>query len=194
MRWNDRLYLSIAALMWCGALVADAQQQAQWPPPAVHEVYQQEQEEMNDAEGDEETPRIPNRFLTRARGYERALELQQATDADIFLYIKHNSPSGARGLCNWWENRGLRAGNIQRLLRDYIKVELRLPSDAETREIAEQFRLWEGPTVVLIHPGGRRRSISVFDWPGGRPELKSPAALEELIIENSSARYREEDD
>ncbi len=189
IRYN-RLYACIAMflVMATCVVVADAQQRAQWPPPAAHEIYEQPADEKA-VDGD--VPSIPNRFLDRARGYEQALALQQATGADIFLYVKHNSPPGARGLCNWWENRGMKAGNIQRMLRDYIKVQLTLPSDRETREIAEQFRLWEGPTVVIIQAGGLRRSINVFDWPGGRPELKSPEALEELIRENSSARYQE---
>lgn len=169
--------------------VADAQQRAQWPPPPAHEVFERDSQEATT--GTETAPSIPNRFLDRARGYQQALELQKATGADIFLYVKHNSPPGARGLCNWWENRGMKAGNIQRLLRDYIKVELTLPSDHETRAIAETFRLWEGPTVVIIQAGGLRRSINVFDWPGGRPEIKSPEALEALIRENSSEKYKQ---
>jgi hypothetical protein len=183
---HEWMWVVLAAMLIGGAALA--QQRPQWPPPPAHEVFERQAEEA--ATG--ETPSIPNRFLTRSRGYEQALELQKATGADIFLYIKHNSPPSARGLCNWWENRGMKAGNIQRLLRDYIKVELPLPSDRETREIADQFRLWEGPTVVVIQAGGLRRSISVFDWPGGRPELKSPDELEKLIRENSSARYHEE--
>ncbi len=189
MKMIMRYFIPAAAVLMWGGGIAEAQQRPQWPPPAAHEVFEQRAQEA----ASDETPRIPNRFLTRSRGYEQALELQEATGADIFLYIKHNSPPGARGLCNWWENRGMRAGNVQRLLRDYIKVELTLPSDRETREIAEQFNLWEGPTVVIIQASGRRRSLNVFDWPGGRPELKSPADLETLIRENSSARYRDEE-
>lgn len=184
---RSKYALIVAALILPTYTALSQQQRAQWPPPAAHEVYEQQAHEKADGEA----PSIPGRFLTRSRGYEQALELQEATGADIFLYVKHNSPPGARGLCNWWENRGMRAGNIQRLLRHYIKVELTLPSDRETREIAERFRLWEGPTVAIIHPSGFHRTLNVYDWPGGRPELKSPEAIEELIIENSSPQYKE---
>lgn len=170
---------------------AHAQQSSTWPPPSVSEVYQKDAADTNDDES--ETASIPDRFFTRARGYEKARALQEETGADIFLYISHKSPRSAKGLCNWWENRGMKAGNIQRWLRRYIKVELPLPSDRETRELAEDFRLWEGPTVVIIHPDGFRRSISVFDWPGGQPELKEPDTLLELIAENSSPQYKEYD-
>ncbi len=183
----SRCIITVPAMVVFVTVAFGQPQRAQWPPPAAHEIYEQQEEKKTD----DDTPSIPNRFLARSRGYEQALELQKATGADIFLYVKHNSPPGARGLCNWWENRGLKAGNIQRLLRHYIKVELPLPSDRETREIAERFRLWEGPTVAIIHPNGFHRTINVFDWPGGKPEPKSPEAIEEAIIENSSPRYKE---
>ncbi len=189
MKIDRNVYaLIVAALVLPTYTVLSQQQRAPWPPPAAHEIYeQQEQEKAGD-----EAPSIPNRFLARSRGYEQALELQKATGADIFLYVKHNSPPGARGLCNWWENRGMRAGNVQRWLRHYIKVELPLPSDAATREIAERFHLWEGPTIVVLHPNGRHNSIRVFERPdGGRMQLRSPDEIVELIQGASSPQYQE---
>ncbi len=172
------------------ALIVASAHAQQWPPPGADQIYADRQ--AAEAEADESTTSIPSRFLTRARGYEQALELQKETGADIFLYISHQTPSSARGLCNWWVNRGMRAGNVQRWLRHYIKVELPLPSDPETRAIAENFHLWEGPTIVIIQPNGRERSIRVFDRdPGGRMQLKSPEEIVELIQANSSARYQD---
>jgi hypothetical protein len=163
----------------------------QWPPPGADQIYSQRPDEA--AEPEEVS--IPNRFLTRSRGYEEALELQRQTGADIFLYISHQTPSSARGLCTWWVNRGMRAGNVQRWLRHYIKVELPLPSDAETRAIAERFNLWEGPTVAVIHPNRFSRTIRVFDRaPGGRMQLKSSEEIIQAIRDASSPQYRELDD
>lgn len=179
-----RVLIGIFALTFLLPFNADAQT---WPPPGAHEMYGQGAQEE-----EEDTPRIPNRFFTRARGFEQALELQKQTGADIFLYISQAQPSSARGLCTWWENRGMRAGNVQRWLRHYIKVELPLPSDAATREIAERFHLWEGPTIVVLHPNGRHNSIRVFERPdGGRMQLRSPDEIIELIRGASSPQYQE---
>jgi hypothetical protein len=138
-----------------------------------------------------ESVRIPSRWFQRLRGYHEALEMQKQTGADLFLYISHTSPAGAKGLCSWWEKRGLKTGPVERVLRDYLKVEIMLPAERETRELAEQFRLWQGPTIVIIHPNGNRRSINVFDWPDGKPSLKEPEAIAQLILQSSSPRSSE---
>ncbi len=161
----------------------------QWPPPGADQLYGRQQVEEEEAV---EQVRIPREFLRQSRGWERALAVQKETGADIFLYISHQRPPGARGLCTWWERRGMRNINVQRLLEHYIRVELNLPAELETRQIAEQFHLWEGPTVVIIRPNGRRNSIRVFDRArDGSMQLKSGEDLVELILENSSPEYRD---
>ena len=180
----------LVAAIACAASVAGAQQ---WPPPGADQLYGRQQQE---AAAEEQAPaeaRIPRHVLTQARGWEQALEAQQATGADIFLYISHQRPPSARGLCTWWERRGMRTANVQRLLEHYIRVELNLPAEHATREIADQFHLWEGPTIVIIHPNGQRRSLRVFDRGPSGMQLKSDRQLVELILQNSSAQYRELD-
>lgn len=82
--------------------------------------------------------------------------------------------------------------NVQRLLEHYVRVELNLPAELETRQIAQQFHLWDGPTVVIIRPNGRRNSIRVFDRArDGSMQLKSGDELVELILQNSSPEYRD---
>lgn len=136
-------------------------------------------------------PDLPHRWFTHARGFAKAKELQASTGADIYIYISHKSPPGAKGLCTWWENKGLKAGSVQRLLRHYIKVELPLPSDQDTRNLVDQFRTWEGPGIYVMHPNGFSRSIAVFEKVRGEMTLKSPATLVELILEASSPRYKD---
>lgn len=179
--------LAWGALLILLVEVAGAQQ---WPPPGADQLYGRQQE--TEAEEAPAEVRIPRQVLTQARGYEQAIEVQRQSGADIFLYISHQRPPGARGLCTWWERRGMRNVNVQRLLEHYIRVELNLPAELETRQIAEQFHLWEGPTVVIIQPNGRRNSIRVFDRArDGSMQLKSGEELVELILQNSSAPYRE---
>jgi hypothetical protein len=129
----------------------------------------------------EEAVRIPSKYLLYARGYEKALALQQQTGADIFVYVSHKVPAGAKGLCNWWEKHAMQNGDVVRALEGMIKVELPLPSDGDTEELAATFRLWKGPTLVVVSPSGHKRSIRVFDWPDGKPELKEPDEIAALI-------------
>ncbi len=136
-------------------------------------------------------PDLPHRWFTHARGYEQAKELQKTTGADIFLYISHKSPPGAKGLCTWWENKGLKAGAVQRLLRHYIKVELQLPSDKDTRELVDRFKTWEGPSIYIMQPRDFSRSIFVFEKVRGEMTLKAPETLVELILEGSSPGYKD---
>lgn len=184
---NIRFWLSLwCLLLACGMAVAQ-----QWPPPGADQVYgrrqQAEVEEVAEAE-----VRLPRHVLTQARGWEQALELQRQTGADIFLYISHSRPPGALGLCNWWERRGMRNVNVQRLLEHYIRVELNLPAEHATRAIADQFHLWEGPTLVVIQPNGRRNSLRVFErGRDGGMQLKTGEEIVQLILQNSSAPYRE---
>ncbi len=159
-----------------------------WPPPPPQ---RQDRGRPGAAASSQAEARIPGHFLEGFKGFERALELQQETGADIFLYIGKKSPPNERGLTSWFETRGLKAGEVQRYLRDYIKVQIILPSDARTQEIADRYGTRTGPAVHIIHTNRFSRSVAVFNWPDGKPELKTPDELVELIRSNSGPRYQQ---
>lgn len=159
-----------------------------WPPPPPQ---RQDRDRGRPGAASQGEGRIPGHFLEGFKGFERAMELQQETGADIFLYIGKKSPPNERGLTSWFETRGLKAGEVQRYLRDYIKVQIILPSDARTQEIADRYGTRTGPAVHIIHTNRFSRSVAVFNWPDGKPELKTPDELVELIRANSGPRYQQ---
>lgn len=133
--------------------------------------------------------RIPPAWLQKAKGYEKALEAQRETGADIFVYFSRSTPDEA-GLCRWFENRGLNHGEVQKYLRDYIKVTVPLPSNPDSQKLAEDFNVGKCPVVFIVQTNGWKRPCKVFDWPDGRPELLTPAELIQRFRERSGERYQ----
>jgi|GEM_PF-2903958 hypothetical protein len=142
------------------------------------------------AEVTEEQVKMPRRWFNGARGFEEARQIQFDTGADIFLYIAKRGSSSSKGLCTWWETKGMKAGRLGSFLDYYIQVELAEPGDQETKDLIELFFTADnGPTVYIIPPHLPPRRIHVFNWPGGRPELKQNHDLLAEIKQASSPHY-----
>jgi len=135
--------------------------------------------------------KIPGKWFKKAKGYQEALEVQKETGADIFLYFARMVPSDQKGLCRWWEKRGLKSSPVNRLLKEYIKVQITLPSKKEDEALAGEFKVGKCPSVVIVHPDGWKRYCKVFDWPQGKPKLKDPEELVEHIRSRSSEKYQQ---
>ena len=139
----------------------------------------------------EKVKKIPGRWLKKAKGYEEALEIQKETGADIFLYFARMVPSDQKGLCRWFEGKGLKTSPVNRLLKGYIKVQVTLPSKSADEDLAKKFKVGKCPAVVIVQPNGWKQYCRVFDWPQGKPKLKDPNELVEHFREQSSAKYQE---
>jgi hypothetical protein len=133
--------------------------------------------------------RIPSSWLQKAKGYEKAVELQKQTGADIFVYFSRNTPN-EQGLCSWFESKGLNDGKIRKYLRDYIKVEVPLPSNPDAQKLADEFEVGKCPIVFIQQTNGWRQACRVFDWPDGKPKLFEPEQLIELFRARSGDRYQ----
>lgn len=134
--------------------------------------------------------KIPHSWFMKAKGYEKALALQKETGADIFVIFTRESPASEKGLCQWFDSKGLRAFEVRDYLRDYIKVTVPLPSNPESQEMAEDFDVRKCPAVFIVQPDGKRYYCKVFEYPDGRPELFPPETLVELFRARSSERYQ----
>lgn len=135
--------------------------------------------------------RIPTSWLQKARGYEKALELQKATGADIFIWFSRQAPSSEKGLCQWFENKGLNDQKVRKYLRDYIKVAVPLPANPDCQKLAEAFDVGKCPIVFIVQTNGWRQPCRVFDWSRGKPELFPAEELIELFRARSGERYQE---
>lgn len=135
-------------------------------------------------------PKIPNSWFMKEKGYEKALALQKETGADIFVIFTRESPASEKGLCQWFDSKGLRASKVRDYLRDYIKVTVPLPSNPESQKMAKDFDVRKCPAVFIVQPDGKRYYCKVFEYPGGRPALFPPETLVELFRARSSERYQ----
>lgn len=134
--------------------------------------------------------KIPNSWFMKAKGYEKALALQEETGADVFVIFTRESPANEKGLCQWFVSKGLCASKVRDYLRGYIKVTVPLPSNPESQKMAEDFDVRKCPAVFIVQPDGKRCYCKVFEYPDGRPELFPSETLVELFRARSSERYQ----
>jgi hypothetical protein len=132
--------------------------------------------------------KVPNSWLAKAKGYEKAVALQKQTGADIFVYFSRSS-SGEGGLCQWFENNGLNQGKVRDYLRGYIKVQVPLPANPDCQKLAETFQVKKCPAVFIVQTNGRQQYCKVFDWATGKPKLLEPDQLIECFRVRSGERY-----
>lgn len=140
--------------------------------------------------GQKEDIDLPSKWFQKAKGYEQALELQAETGADIFIYFTREAPSDEKGLCRWFESKGLSDVKIRKYLRDYIKVKAPLPSNPDTQKLAEAFEVGKTPAVYIVQPKRRPQKCAVFDWTDKKPKLLSADEMIEVFRVRSSERYQ----
>jgi len=137
---------------------------------------------------------IRSKWHSDKDGYDDALEIQEQVGADIFVYFSRPGDSKQKGLCKWFEKKGLRQSAVRHYLREYIKLEVVLSGDSDNEALAKQFKVGMCPAVYIIRTNGWQKYCAVFDWPGGRPELKDPDELVDMFRKNSDVQYQEQED
>ncbi len=131
---------------------------------------------------------IPFGWLDKAKGYEQALALQRQSGADIFIYFS-SQKDDERGLCAWFESKGLENNQVKKYLKNYIRVKVPLPSNPDCQKLAEQFEVRRCPAIFIVQPGGLRQFCKVFTWENNRPKLNEPDALIETFRVRSGEWY-----
>ncbi len=131
----------------------------------------------------------PRKWFHGAAGYQKALGIQKNCGADIFVYFARPNTPNEKGLCAWYEKRGLKTLTVRRILREYIKVRIDLPGNPKNEELARRFRVHKTPAVFIVHPNGWRSRCTIFSWENRRPRLYSPEDLVEFMLRNSSSNY-----
>ncbi len=140
--------------------------------------------------GQAEAEKIPSKWFDRAKEFPEVLEIQKQTGADIFIFFARLVPCEQKGLCKWFEGKSLKTGPTNRLLKEYIKVQITLPSNEEDEALAAKYRVQSCPTLIIVQPDGHSSYCKPFEYPAGKPELKDPEVLVEEIRSKSSARYQ----
>lgn len=122
------------------------------------------------------------------------MELQRQTGADIFVYFSREAPPDEAGLCRWFEKSSLNNHKVRDYLRDYIKVQIPLPSNPDCQELATSFEVRKCPAVFVVQTNAWRQYCKVFDWSSGRPEPFPPEELVKLLRARSGERYQVPDE
>lgn len=134
--------------------------------------------------------KLPMGWLKNAKGYEKALELQKETDADIFIYFKRGAPPNEKGLCNWFEKDLLNHAKVRKWLKNYIRVEVLLPSNPDTQRLGEKFNVNKTPTLIICRPQGLPQRVKAFEYPDNRPKPVEHETFIEWMKIRSSAPYQ----
>lgn len=137
-------------------------------------------------------PKFPeNKVFNGTKGYQEALELQKQFGADIYLYFTSSLTKDQSGLCSWYERKGETQPAVAKLLRTYLKVEVRLPLGKKDEAVFERFGVKKGPTVIILKPDGKFNYCKVFDWQNKEPKLLDADELVALFRSKSSAKYQD---
>lgn len=121
-----------------------------------------------------------------ASGYEKALELQKASGADIFVVFYREGVASEKGLYRWMKTKGFETSLVHSALRDYIKVKVELNKKAHERLAIQEFNAKKTPAVYVVFPNGRSKRCEFFDWGGNQPKLLAPDKMVEELKKNSS--------
>lgn len=123
-----------------------------------------------------------SKWFKDRRGYEEAVALQKQTGAPMLIYFANTSEPNERGLCSWWEKRGIEDGKVKKVIRDFIKVRIELPFSRRDEDLFASFRVRKTPAVFvkkISDPFPMYRAV--FNWENNRPKLKEPEELAEIF-------------
>lgn len=128
-------------------------------------------------------PEVPkSKWFSGGKGFEEAVALQKETGANMLLYFFYYGDDSQKGLCSWWEKRGLQDGQVNKYLRTFIKVKVELPMNKKEEELFAAFRVNKTPAVFIVTPDDRYPTrCQVFDYVNKRPTLKTAEELIEMF-------------
>jgi len=139
------------------------------------------------AQPPEPDSKVPKKkWFQGEKGYLEALEIQKATGADIFIYFFNHDEKDEKGLCSWWENRGMQEGKVAKLLENYVKVKVAFPVRKKEEPTFSKFRVNKTPAIFVAKPTGFPTRITVFDWTNDRPVLRENQEIADLISKAST--------
>lgn len=135
---------------------------------------------------DKEAKVPKNKWFMNGRGYAEALELQKQTGANLLVYFERTFAKDEKGLCSWWEKKGLQHPDVQKVVDDYIKVKFSFPLSKDDQVLADKWKINKCPVVMVIQTNGWHNRVAVFDWPNGKPDLKDPKDIVQCILDASA--------
>lgn len=124
---------------------------------------------------------VPKKWFDRASDWETAKALQRESGACILVYFKDPSDSGEKGLCNWFETKAGAYTHWRKAMPYFIKLQITLPGNNETRALAATFGFKSTPAWYVVRPDApypKRLAVIKYALGGKDPE---PMPERELI-------------
>jgi hypothetical protein len=125
------------------------------------------------------------------RGFLEAKAIQDKTGMDMVIYFYNHDDDDEKGLCHWWEQKGMKEGKVDKLLETYLKVQVRVPLKTKEKDSFSSFQFNKTPAVFVAKTTGFPTKIPVFDWVNKRPQLRDNAAIADLIAKASTPKAGE---
>ena len=124
---------------------------------------------------------VPKKWFDKASDYEKAKELQKETGACILVYFKNPQDSSQKGLCNWFEKESSTYTKWRKAMPYFIKVEIALPGNTETRALAATFGFKSTPAWYVVRPDAQfPKRLPVIKYAAGGKDPE-PMPERELI-------------
>lgn len=124
---------------------------------------------------------VPKKWFDKASDYEKAKELQKETGACILVYFKNPQDSSQKGLCNWFEKESSTYTKWRKAMPYFIKVEIALPGNSETRALAATFGFKSTPAWYVVRPDAQfPKRLPVIKYAAGGKDPE-PMPEKELI-------------
>lgn len=124
---------------------------------------------------------VPKKWFDKASDWETAKALQKESGACILVYFKNPADSGQKGLCNWFETKAGSYTHWRKALPYFIKLQITLPGNNETRALAATFGFKSTPAWYVVRPDApfpKRLAVIQYAAGGKDPE---PMPERELI-------------
>ena len=124
---------------------------------------------------------VPKKWFDKASDWETAKALQKESGACILVYFKNPADSSQKGLCSWFETKAGAYTHWRKAMPYFIKLQLTLPGNNETRALAATFGFKSTPAWYVVRPDApypNRLAVIKYALGGKDPE---PMPERELI-------------
>ena len=124
---------------------------------------------------DAKAKRPTSKWLTGVRGHEKALEEQKQNGADMVVFFFRDMPKDEKGLHRWFRKETLNSWPVNKLLQDYIKVEILVSdNDRKVQPLLTEYFVKKTPRFVVRRPDGWKERVDCFNWSGRQPDPLKP--------------------
>lgn len=108
---------------------------------------------------------IPDKWFKNAKHYEELVEIQKQTGACLLVYFKRpHGESDEKGRVNWFEKKIFPDIKWRKAMRNYIKLEIFLPSNPQAEELAKKYQVKSTPALYVHKLNSMPGRVPIFSY------------------------------